>query len=256
MSQAGLQRRTSRIFKRDGRSVIIAMDHTSFMPGPMPGLGDPSELIRKVVAGGADAVMMPAGSVGAAFDAIGDAGLILSVNTAQPGLEKQVEAALQLGADAIKCMLYPWWEGHEGTGEVSWLGAEARRWGMPFMVETVPGGFNAGAEMRTPERVAAAARIGVELGATMIKTFYPGTAVGMKTVVDYTPVPVVILGGQKAEDERALLASVKEAVDGGAHGVAIGRNIWQHPTPDRMAAAIASIVHGGVTVEEAYRELA
>lgn len=256
MSNTGLLRRTSRIFKEDGRSVIIAMDHTSFMPAPQPGLGDPTDLIREVIAGGADAVMMPAGSVVAAADAIGEAGLILSVNTSQPGLEKQLEAALQLGADAIKCMLYPWWEGHEGTGEVAWLGAEARRWGMPFMVETVPGGFVAGPELRTPERVAAAARIGVELGATMIKTFYPGTPEGMKTVVDYTPVPVVILGGAKATDEKSLLASVKEAVDGGAHGVAIGRNIWQHPNPRRMAAAIAAIVHGGASVDEAYRELA
>ena len=255
MTQPGLLRRTARIFKQDGRSVIIAMDHTSFMPAPQPGLGDPAKLIREVVAGGADAVMMPAGSAAAAVDAVGEAGLVLSVNTAQPGLEKQLEAAIQLGADAIKCMLYPWKEEADGTGETSWLGAEARRWGMPLMVETVPGGFEAGAEFRTPERIAAGARIGVELGATMIKTFYPGTPEGMRAVIEYTPVPVVILGGQKAEDEKALLRSIKEAVDGGAHGVAIGRNIWQHPDPRRMAAAIALIVHGGAGVDEAYREL-
>ncbi|REJ31817.1 MAG: aldolase, partial [Bacillota bacterium] len=56
-------------------------------------------------------------------------------------------------------------------------------------------------------------------------------------------------------DERALLTAVKEALDGGARGVAMGRNIWQHEDPRRMVAAVAAVVHGGATVEQALNEL-
>ncbi len=257
MSQAGLVRRTSRIFKEDGRTVIVAMDHGSFMHKPLPGLDKAADTIRKAVAGGADAFLVPAGTAVAAIDAFGDAGVILSVNTTYPAVEKQVEAALAIGADGIKCMLYPFSTNpaDDLTGPVGYLAAEARKVGMPFMVEPVPGAWSGGPEMRTAETVAAGARIGAELGGTMIKTFYPGTPEGMQTVVNNTPVPVVILGGEKAGDDRELLATVKDAIDGGAHGVAMGRNIWQHENPERIVAAIVAIVHGGATVDQALKEL-
>lgn len=257
MSQVGLVRRSSRIFKEDGRSVIVAMDHGSFMHKPLPGLDQPADTIRKVVAGGADALLVPAGTVASSIDAFGDAGIILSVNTTYPAVEKQVEAAVALGADGIKCMLYPFSTNpaDDLTGQVGYLAQEARKAGMPFMVEPVPGAWTGGPEMRTAETVAAGARIGAELGGTMIKTFYPGTPEGMQQVVNNTPVPVVILGGEKADDERDLLATIKDAIDGGANGVAIGRNVWQHEDPQRIVAAIVAIVHGGATVDEALKEL-
>jgi DhnA family fructose-bisphosphate aldolase class Ia len=124
---------------------------------------------------------------------------------------------------------------------------------MPLLVETVPGGFEAGPEMRTPEKIAAAARIGVEMGADFIKTFF--TTERFDVVTHNVPVPIVILGGEKAASERDLLESVKKAMDAGAKGVAIGRNIWQHAHPDRITAAIAAIVHGNATVEQALKEL-
>jgi len=227
------------------------------MHKPLPGLDKAADTIRKAVAGGADAFLVPAGTAVAAIDAFGDAGVILSVNTTYPAVEKQVEAALAIGADGIKCMLYPFSTNpaDDLTGPVGYLAAEARKVGMPFMVEPVPGAWSGGPEMRTAETVAAGARIGAELGGTMIKTFYPGTPEGMQTVVNNTPVPVVILGGEKAGDDRELLATVKDAIDGGAHGVAMGRNIWQHENPERIVAAIVAIVHGGATVDQALKEL-
>lgn len=257
MSQAGVIRRMRRIFKEDGRAVIVAMDHGSFMDKPLPGLDDAAATIRKAAAGGADAFLVPVGTAVAAIEAFGDAGVILSVNSASPALEKQVETALAIGADGIKCMLYPFAArpGEDLAGAVGFLAAEARRAGLPFMVEPIPGGWAAGPDMRTAEAVAAGARVAAELGATMVKTFYPGTPAGMRTVAGNTPVPVLVLGGEKAGDERALLTTVKEALDGGARGVAMGRNIWQHEDPRRMVAAVAAVVHGGATVEQALNEL-
>jgi DhnA family fructose-bisphosphate aldolase class Ia len=151
-------------------------------------------------------------------------------------------------------MMYPWKANEpDSLANVARLAAECRKWGMPLLVETVPGGFEAGPEMRTPEKIAAAARIGVEMGADFIKTFF--TTERFDVVTHNVPVPIVILGGEKAASERDLLESVKKAMDAGAKGVAIGRNIWQHAHPDRITAAIAAIVHGNATVEQALKEL-
>jgi DhnA family fructose-bisphosphate aldolase class Ia len=61
----------------------------------------------------------------------------------------------------------------------------------------------------------------------------------------------VVLGGDKVGDDRAVLVSVAEALEAGAAGVAIGRNIWQHADPAGMTRALAALVHGAATVDEA-----
>ncbi len=63
--------------------------------------------------------------------------------------------------------------------------------------------------------------------------------------------PVVILGGAKRGKERDMLADIKQAIESGALGVAIGRNIFQSENPQAMTAAVASIVHGNASLEEA-----
>lgn len=143
---AGATRRMSRIFRRDGRAVIVALDHGSFMREPMDGLMRVADTVRQVVAGGADAVLAPAGTAAAAVDALADTGLILSVNAAHPAVEKQVDTAVALGADGVKCMLYPFADGAAPglTGAVGLLAAHARQVGMPLMVEPIPGGWTAG----------------------------------------------------------------------------------------------------------------
>ena len=67
--------------------------------------------------------------------------------------------------------------------------------------------------------------------------------------------PVVILGGAKKDDEETLLTTVYQAVQIGAAGVAIGRNVWQHPNPAGMCRALVSLVHGGATVAQALAEV-
>jgi len=68
-------------------------------------------------------------------------------------------------------------------------------------------------------------------------------------------VPVVVLGGEKLADERSLLEAVAGALEAGAAGVAIGRNIWQHRDPAGMTRALVALVHGGATVDEAWKEI-
>ena len=245
-----MKRRVLRLLPPDGRLFIVAMDHTTFLDAPVPALAAYGDTCRQAVAGGADAFLVPLGSAALHVDAIGSAGLITSVPTAPPALEVVVERSLALGADAIKAMVYPF--GDDNTvNEATRLGAEAARVGLPFIAETIPGGFGRG-DLHTPEKVAAAARIGVEAGADMIKTFYTGDPDSMRRVIENAGVPVLVLGGAKMATVRDVLDVVREAVvDAGAAGVAFGTNIWTHASPRAVTAAIAAVIHGGASVNDA-----
>ena len=125
---------------------------------------------------------------------------------------------------------------------------EAHVWGIPVMGEMVPGGFDSGPEYRTTESIAIAARVGAELGADWMKIPY---VEGFGYVADSCYVPAVILGGAKKGSERVMLETIKTALDAGAVGVAIGRNIFQADNPETMTAAVAAIVHHNASVDEA-----
>jgi fructose-bisphosphate aldolase/2-amino-3,7-dideoxy-D-threo-hept-6-ulosonate synthase len=100
------------------------------------------------------------------------------------------------------------------------------------------------------EHVALAARVAAELGADLVKTVYTGDPDSFREVTRGCPVPVVVAGGSKT-DERATLELIAGAMEGGAAGISIGRNAFQHPAPDRFVRAAAAIVHEGRSVEEA-----
>jgi len=250
------KRRMRRIFGNDDKTVIVAMDHGNYLDKPMLGLDDPDKIIRETLAAGADAILTTFGTAMRASDALGRGGLILTVNDNPPALEQAVESALRLGADALKVILSPFANQRDNQANCERLGLECAAWGLPYLIETIPGTFSAGADMRTAEKIAAGARIGAECGADFIKTFYTGDPNSFQTVLKNASLPVVVLGGERAPDERAVLAQIHEAMQAGASGVAVGRNIWGHPSPARMTAAIAEIVHGGATVEQALATLA
>jgi DhnA family fructose-bisphosphate aldolase class Ia len=93
-----------------------------------------------------------------------------------------------------------------------------------------------------------AARVGAELGADWVKTSY---APGFEQVVATCYVPVVVLGGPGNANPRATLEMVRAALDAGAAGATVGRNIWQADDPRRMAAALRAIIHEDASVEHA-----
>ena len=245
-----MKRRMRRLIPSDGRLFIVAMDHTSFLDAPVPALAAYGDTCRKAVAGGADAFLVPLGSSALYAEDIGSAALIASVPTGLPYGEYVIERALAVGADAIKTMVYPFGEDNS-VSENGAIGVQAARVGLPFIAETIPGGFGR-RDLHTPEKIAAAARIGVELGADIIKTFYTGDPESMRKVIENAGVPVVVLGGPRMDSPRDVLQVVHDAVVvAGASGVAFGTNIWTHNDPRAIAAAIASVIHGGASVDEA-----
>jgi DhnA family fructose-bisphosphate aldolase class Ia len=250
-------RRLNRIFRPTGRALIVAMDH-ALLDGPCRGLEDPAETIAKIVAGGADAVLTSYGTARRYARELAPLGLILRVDGGTtslgpsdrpPALLYRIEDALRLGADAIALNGFPG-APHEAASleNITQAIGLAHPWGLPVMAEMVPGGFDSPPEWRTVDNIALAVRVAAELGADLVKT--PYTA-GFESVTAPCYVPVVILGGAKRGDERAMLADIQAAAGAGAAGVAIGRNIFQAEDPARMTAAVAAILHEGATVEQA-----
>jgi DhnA family fructose-bisphosphate aldolase class Ia len=250
-------RRLNRIFRPSGRTLIVAMDH-GLIDGPCPGLENPADTLARIVAGGADAVLTSYGVARRFARELASLGLILRVDGGvtslggadSPGaLLYTVEDALRLGADALALNGFPG-SPHE-TASLEHLASAIRQahpWGMAVMAEMVPGGFDSPPQWRTVEKIALSVRVAAELGADFVKTPY---APGFVAVTGTCYVPVVILGGAKRGNERAMLADIRAAIEAGAVGVAIGRNIFQAGDPAAMTAAVAAIVHEDATVDQA-----
>jgi class I fructose-bisphosphate aldolase len=242
--------RWHRIFRNDRRAVVIAMDHGLFGASPLGNLRDPGNLIAQVVSAGADAILTSPGIASACGNAFGRAGLILRVDGGTTRLGGNwgamsqlfsVTAAVRLGADAVVAMGFI--GGAEEKASLTSLAAVAREcleWRVPLLGEMMLTG--AAGENISAENLITAARIGAEMGADFIKIAYTGSPDSFKSLVDDCFVPVLMLGGDsKAEAE--ILGQVRDAMRAGAAGVAMGRNVWQHPDPAKITRAIAEIVH-------------
>jgi DhnA family fructose-bisphosphate aldolase class Ia len=232
--------RMRRLFGRDRRLLLVAMDHAAFT-GPQPGLD--LKTLGIAVAAGADAIMTTYGTARRVSESpglLGQAALVLSldVHAAEPA--EQVERAIRLGADSVKVLA--------GSGHPKQWAALERyalacdAWGMPFQAEVIPGSFEQ-RDQHTPDNVARVCRQAAEMGADYVKSFYTGDPETMQRVVEGTGVPVVILGGERSSDEAGLLAQVRDALSAGVAGVAFGRNIWSHSDPAGMTRKLLELVH-------------
>lgn len=255
------KRRLRQIFRPDNRTLIVACDH-GMISGPDRGIERLGETLAQVITGGADAVMASYGTATRFEELLADVGLVLRIDGAGtvlgprngPGAQfYTVEDALRLGADALCVTAFPGSPHEEATLEVlARVIRQAHAWGLPVMAEMVPGGFDSGPEFRTLESVSVAARVAAELGADWVKTSY---APGFHRVIETCYVPVVVLGGPVREGPVGTLEMVRAAMDAGAAGATIGRNIWKAPDPTRMAAAVAALIHDDATVDEALARL-
>jgi fructose-bisphosphate aldolase/2-amino-3,7-dideoxy-D-threo-hept-6-ulosonate synthase len=250
--------------RRDGRTIIAPMDH-GITVGPIPGIEDMAKAVDAVVNGGANAVLLHKGMVSSGHRGYGkDAGLIvhLSGSTSlgpDPNAKKlvtTVEQAVKMGADAVSVHMNVGAETEaEMLQDLGMVSEVADEWGMPLLAMMYPRGH----DVKNPydvEVVKLAVRIGVELGADIIKTNYTGSIDSFKEVVKGAgKIPVVIAGGEKAKKIEDVLQIVKESVDAGGAGVAMGRNIFQAKDPGKMIAALNAIVHENKDVSEALKKL-
>lgn len=252
----GKRRRLRRVFRDDGKTVIVPIDHGVSI-GPVKGIEDMDRLIGELVKGGVDAIVVHKGwakrldIAGVGLIIHGSAGTELSLD----GLRKTQCAtpleALSLGADGFSLQVNV---GSETDYEQLAFLANSSRicnlLGLPLLAMMYPRGQKVQDE-HSQKEVLHVARIGVELGADVVKTNYTGSQESFKTVVESTRIPVVIAGGPKASSTKDFLKMVSDAVSAGAAGVSIGRNVFQHKDPRRMAEALSAIVHDGASLEYA-----
>ncbi len=256
--------RMERIINREtGNTVIIPMDHGVSM-GPIPGIIDIRESIDKVANGGANAVIIHKGLVRHGHRKHGkDVGLIVHLSASTNLSPKPnskvivctVEEAIKLGADGVSV--------HVNLGDVNEdkmledLGKVSEKcleWGMPLIAmmyargEHIENPFD-------PDVVAHCARVAAELGADIVKVAYTGDPETFRRVTEGCPIPVVIAGGPKMNNDMEILEMVEGAMKAGAKGVSIGRNAFQHEDPEKIVRAIAAIVHEGKSAKEAAKLL-
>lgn len=251
--------RWKRIFKgHPPRTVIVPMDH-GVTSGPMEGLEDMEKALGTVQQG-ADAVVVHKGvlkALGHVFDlSCGvivhlSASLSFSPSSNSKVLVGAVEEAVRLGADGISVHVNLGDDlDREMIRDLGLVAKEADRWGMPLLAMIYPRGKGV-KDPYDPELVAHGARLGAELGADVVKVPYTGSPETFRRVVEGCFVPVVIAGGPKVSSDRELLEMVKGAMEAGAAGLSIGRNVFQHKDPPRILRALRALVHQGAGLREA-----
>lgn len=231
----------------------MAMDHNRFGES-FPALERTDEVLRKIIAGGADAVIATLGTIRHFGATLGKNLGVIWATTYDP---RCIQTAVKLGVDGIKTTYFGVVPDERLFEQILALGLECDRWGMVLLAEIVPAERVGGRIEVVPQTklVKIATRAGAELGADIVKTAYTGTTESFRSVVENIPVPVVILGGAKMNTDAELLAAVKDSVDAGGSGIAFGRNIWEHKDPTSITRAISAIIHKGAKIEEALNML-
>ncbi len=254
--ESGKTRRLGRIFRNDGRAVIVPMDH-GVSVGPIEGLSDIRKTVNHVAKGGADAILVHAG-LAKTVDTT-ELGLILHLSgatrlTNEPNWKMQlctVKEAVRLGADAVSVHINVGSEHEQDMlDNFSRILDECDDFSMPLLAMMYPRGPKISDE-HSYEVVSHAARLGYELGADIVKTNYTGDVESFRGVVNSVRVPILVAGGPKANNVSECLRLVYESIKAGAAGVSIGRNVFQHKDPSMMTQAISEIVHNHANPENA-----
>jgi len=254
----GMQHRLSRIFGADGHTAMLACDHGYFQ-GPTSGL-ERIDLNIVPLAPYADALMATRGVLRSVIPASVDNALVLR-SSGGPSILKELsnervamEMADAARIDAAAVAVQVFIGGEYETQSIANLNAQidaGYRYGIPVLGVTAVGKELA----RDARYLGLATRIIAEFGAQLVKTYY--VEEGFDQVVAGCPVPIIMAGGKKLPVIDALTMAFN-AIDQGAAGVDMGRNIFQRANPTAMIRAVRGIVHDGLAPEQAlelYKEL-
>jgi fructose-bisphosphate aldolase, class I len=249
---------------KSGRIFTVAIDHAPSY-GVLEGLENICPVLDRIIEAGPDAMVMMKGTAKRCFTPhAGKVGLMLKCSTLSPFHPTQdiwvnhVEDAVRLGADAIAMAMTV--GSHEQPTLVANLAAlvcEAERVGMPVVVHAYPNGELVPSDERYwASHVGYAARMAMELGVDIVKTFYTGSAETFAKVVEMaSPALVVAAGGPRLETDTDVLQMAYNVVQAGAAGITFGRNVWQSSKIAGMVNALKHILHAEGTVEEATAKL-
>ena len=256
---------------RNGNSLILAYDHgTEHGPvdfEPMPKSADPRHVFEVAKHDAVTCIAVQKGVAEAYYPEYSeDVNLLVKLNgnSSLPARQdyyspKQcsVEYAVEeLGADAVGYTMYAgsdyedrMWEEFREVQE------QARRYDVPVVMWAYPRGH--GIEQnpdysgqKDPDVVAYAARLGLELGADMVKCKYPGEKKDWEEIERVTgDLKTVMSGGSKRSDE-AFLRDVSDTISAGGNGLAVGRNIFQRENPNELLDKLEKVIFEEASQEE------
>ena len=248
----GIKDRMSRIFNvKSGRTVMLAFDH-GYIMGPTSGL-ERLDLGIVPLIEYADSIMCTRGSLRSVVPPTSNKAVCLRYSAGTSVLTELndeciigIDDAIRINASALAVMV-----SIGGTYEAKTIENLVRtadygyKYGIPTLGVTAVGKDMA----RDARYFSTASRICAENGATFVKTYY---CEGFEKVVNSCPVPIVIAGGKKLEEKAALELCYK-AINEGACGVDMGRNVFQSEAPIAMRQAVRAVVHDNETPEQAFK---
>jgi putative autoinducer-2 (AI-2) aldolase len=247
-----MRNRIARIVKpQTGHTVMLAVDHGYFL-GPTSGLEVPSKTIGPLLAY-ADSLMLTRGVLRTSVDASTSTPIVLRVSggtsilgtLSNEEITTTMKDAIRLNVAGLALSIFVGSEHEKQTlVNLANLVSEGEEYGIPVLAVTA-----VGKEMNRDARyLGLCCRIAAELGAHIVKTYY---CEEFEKVVESCPVPIVIAGGKKLSEREALQLTYN-AINTGAVGVDMGRNIFQSEHPVAMIKAVRSIVHEKASVDEAF----
>ncbi len=248
----GFRNRLARIFNpKSGRTVMLAIDHGYFQ-GPTTGLERIDVTIKPLVPF-ADALMCTRGILRSVINpesgnpvvmrASGGPSILKDLSNEQ--IAVNMEDALRMNVSAVAVQVFVGGECETQTiNNMTRLVDEGMRYGMPVLGVTAVGKDLA----RDSRYIGLASRMLAELGAAIIKTYFCDD---FDKVVAACPVPIIIAGGKKLAEFEALTMA-RNAIDAGASGVDMGRNIFQSDAPEAMINAVRKVVHENMSAAQAF----
>lgn len=249
----GMKNRLSKTFDPEsGRAVMLAFDHGYFM-GPTTRLERIDVTILPLIKY-ADTLMLTRGILRSTIPPTFTRGIVVRASGG-PSILKElsneeiavdIEDALRLNASAMAVQVFIGGEFEtQSVINMTQLVDIGNRYGMPVLGVTAVGKDMA----RDAKYMRLAGRICAELGASFVKTYY--VEEGFETVTASCPVPIVIAGGKKIPELDALTMA-HNAIQQGAAGVDMGRNIFQSEFPEAMIQAVRKVVHEDMAPADAY----
>lgn len=258
--ETGKALRLRRIFSKD-KTVIIPIDHALYSE-PTEGIEDLERLVSIISKTPADAILITPAMLMRVKNVIGSLATVVRIDGTHTRLgahlEKidlitSVEYALKVGADMVVINVFVGTENEDKLlRKLGQVATACFEWGLPLMAEMIPSyilnyhyakGEKDYDRKKAADEIKLISRLGAELGADVIKTHYTGSVDTFREVVFTTPVPIVIAGGPKIQGDKDFLQLTKEAMEAGAKGICIGRNVWQRKNIRDMILTLCRIVH-------------
>jgi putative autoinducer-2 (AI-2) aldolase len=249
----GMKNRISKIIRpEDGKCVMLAVDHGYFL-GPTEKLENPRNTIKPLLPF-ADSIMLTRGILRTSVSPKTNVPIVLRVSggssiigedLSKESIVVSIDEAIRLNVSCLALSIFVGSKFESQTlSNLSKLVDEGEQYGIPVLAVTA-----VGKEMARDARyLGLACRIASELGAHVVKTYH---CKDFTKVVDSCPIPIIIAGGKKLPEKEALELTFN-AINDGAVGVDMGRNIWQSDHPVAMIKAVKSIVHENYNIAEAY----